>query len=349
MIDKHLGKHIKNKASFSSVQDEFLQSRENELIDSEFIQSNIRSHGESGPNIINIQQRTQEYEDEIEKLKGIIKTTSDRESQLLERIHNLEHENSKFKKDFDEILKIVKNNSIGNKRDSIDSKEKEVSKPEENIVKSIKEVFSFISQLEKLVKEQAKEVDYLRQKENKLMYLFFILHRKGVNVNEVYDSELKDVPTERFNEWIKEHMDDDEPPEISFDSQASYSPIHKSPMPRPKKPTEVPTLNFEAIPDYITSSSEDENNDSSLLQNKKSLDGSKLHRQSEINSDLSMSFYVKGDESIKHYKEEYSLSEEIKINRNYKPKAKMQSSESLEKLEIPVSQSLNTDQLNFNM
>ena len=97
----------------------------------------------------------------------------------------------------------------------------------------ISEIFQFREFLE----NQSKEIDYLRQKENKLMYLFFILHRKGVDVNEVYEEELKDIPTERFNEWIKENMEDDEdPPEISFESQASFSPINSGPMIKPNKP-----------------------------------------------------------------------------------------------------------------
>ena len=96
----------------------------------------------------------------------------------------------------------------------------------------ITEIFQFREILEK----HTKEIDYLRQKENKLMYLFFLLHKRGVEVNEVYDSKLKDVPTERFNEWVKEHIDEEEPPEISFESDASFSPIEKGPMPQPIRP-----------------------------------------------------------------------------------------------------------------
>lgn len=97
-------------------------------------------------------------------------------------------------------------------------------------------MISEIFQFRELIESQTKEIDYLRQKENKLMYLFFILHRRGVDVNEVYEEQLKDIPTDRFNEWVKDHIDEDDSPDISFESQASFSPIEKGPMPRPIKP-----------------------------------------------------------------------------------------------------------------
>ena len=136
------------------------------------------------------------------------------------------------------------------------------------------------------------------------MYLFFTLHKKGIDVNSVYEAELKDVPTDRFNEWIKEQMDEeDQPPEISFESQASYEPIHEGPMPQPIRPHWVPKLVLDTIPDYVTSSDEDDN---------ESLDGSKIHRKSEFVSEASMSFYGK-EPAHTRYKEDYSLSKEKKI------------------------------------
>ena len=145
------------------------------------------------------------------------------------------------------------------------------------------------------------------------MYLFYLLHRKGIDVNTVYETELKDVPTERFNEWIKNKMGEDEqPPDISFESQASYSPICDGPMPKPIKPICVPTLNLDTIPDYITSSDEGENDESSLhcLMNK-SLDGSKLHRKSEVVSDASI-LHNDMDPSHLKFKEDYLLIQKLK-------------------------------------
>jgi len=217
-----------------------------------------------------------------------------------------------------------------------------------NIVDNVKSLFSEHSQVQNLLKDQSKEIDYLRQKENKLMYLFFILHRKGVDVNEVYESELKDVPTERFNEWIKEHMNEDEPPEISFDSQASYSPILEGPFPKPKRPKIVPALNLVGLPEYETSSDEEDDNNnesSSVLKHKNSEDGSKLNRKSEFGSQASLSLSVKAFEDDK-IKEDYSLKDLLKINN--RTKGKFDSGSTFEPLGgMQVSQSLNTDQINF--
>jgi hypothetical protein len=40
---------------------------------------------------------------------------------------------------------------------------------------------------------------YARNKENKLMYLIFKLHKKGFPVNLVYEEEVKPISTKRFN------------------------------------------------------------------------------------------------------------------------------------------------------
>lgn len=47
------------------------------------------------------------------------------------------------------------------------------------------------------------EADYGKQKENKLMYLFFLLHQKGYPVNELYEEKIKNIPTNWFMEYIQ--------------------------------------------------------------------------------------------------------------------------------------------------
>jgi hypothetical protein len=42
-------------------------------------------------------------------------------------------------------------------------------------------------------------LEYSRNKENKLMYLIFKLHKKGYPVNQIYEDEVKPVSTRRFN------------------------------------------------------------------------------------------------------------------------------------------------------
>ena len=216
------------------------------------------------------------------------------------------------------------------------------------ILKWVQAMITEIFQFREILEKHTKEIDYLRQKENKLMYLFFLLHKRGVEVNEVYDSKLKDVPTERFNEWVKEHIDEDEPPEISFESDASFSPIEKGPMPQPIKPEWVPKLNFETIPDYVTSSDDEEEKgkDSTILKPKNSLDGSKLHRRSEVWSDISICLNP-NDAFNDGYSSHYEFGETKKeVIVNQKPDARS-SLDSLCQI-MPISHSLNTESINFN-
>jgi hypothetical protein len=110
------------------------------------------------------------------------------------------------------------------------------------------------------------------------MYLIFKLHKRGYPVNQVFESEVKAISTRRFAngnggyqllsdsaEGNQENMGDYPAEEyqdvkgdsyISFDSQASYSILH-IPKKNPKvRPPNVPSLDFDALPVYISSSSE---------------------------------------------------------------------------------------------
>lgn len=43
-------------------------------------------------------------------------------------------------------------------------------------------------------------LEYAKNKENKLMYLIFKLHKMGYPVNEIYEQEVKPISTSRFND-----------------------------------------------------------------------------------------------------------------------------------------------------
>lgn len=175
------------------------------------------------------------------------------------------------------------------------------------------------------------------------MYLFFILHKKGIDVNSVYEAELKDIPTNRFNDWMKKQMDEDDmPPDISFESQASYEPIQEGPMPQPVRPNWVPKLKLDTIPDYITSSDEDDN---------ESVNGSKIQRKSELISETSLSVYSK-EPIHTRFKEDYSLSKE-KHRKNFVkeriPDDSNMSSFDMNKRNKSISQSINHHVINLNL
>ena len=56
-----------------------------------------------------------------------------------------------------------------------------------------------------MVKEMQEELDYGKQRENKLMFFLFILKEKGFPISEVFEEEIKDIPTTRFST----HFDDE--------------------------------------------------------------------------------------------------------------------------------------------
>jgi hypothetical protein len=57
--------------------------------------------------------------------------------------------------------------------------------------------------LTKTIEEMKVEVEHGKNKESKLMYLYFLLHQRGFPVNEIYDEKLKSIPTSRFMEFLE--------------------------------------------------------------------------------------------------------------------------------------------------
>ena len=110
------------------------------------------------------------------------------------------------------------------------------------------------------------------------MYLFFMLHQKGYPVNDLYEEKLKDIPTLRFMEFVPQLEEDakqpgselplDEegnpipPSDISFCSQSEVPALHEGPMPQPSRPDNIKQLDLLCIPDYETSSDEEEDESS---------------------------------------------------------------------------------------
>jgi hypothetical protein len=49
------------------------------------------------------------------------------------------------------------------------------------------------------------DLDYGKQRENKLMFFLFVLKENGNSVNRVFEEYIKDIPTTRFSK----NFDDD--------------------------------------------------------------------------------------------------------------------------------------------
>lgn len=56
-----------------------------------------------------------------------------------------------------------------------------------------------LDQLRDLIDEMQEELDYGKQRENKLMFFLFVLKEKGFPISEVFEEEIKDILTTRFS------------------------------------------------------------------------------------------------------------------------------------------------------
>ncbi len=83
--------------------------------------------------------------------------------------------------------------------DGADSEEKQV------LFEQLQDAVNEIGDLKLMTKEMQDELDYGKQRENKLMFFLFILKEKGFPISEVFEDEIKDIPTTRFST----HFDDE--------------------------------------------------------------------------------------------------------------------------------------------
>lgn len=101
------------------------------------------------------------------------------------------------------------------------------------------------------------------------MYLVYILQNKGYPVNSIFDQEVKGIPTARFQEFldsnpeIEEQMHGEGEKEdtkqlYSFRSDDSYDRLNTGPLLLRPRPSFVPKLNLFGLPEYESSSDEEE-------------------------------------------------------------------------------------------
>ena len=110
-----------------------------------------------------------------------------------------------------------------------------------------------------------KRIVYHKNKENKFLFFLFTLQNKGIPVNELYEKEgIKDIATSRFADIMAEdqqpNMNNQSSMMFSFYSDDSYEPLDCGPdaCSIRKKPPIVPALNLDNLPDYETSSEEED-------------------------------------------------------------------------------------------
>ena len=154
---------------------------------------------------------------------------------------------------------------------------------ETKVMAEIKELIKENEDIKCIAREFKSEVEYAKQRENKLMYFLFVLQQKKYPVFDIFEEHIKDLPTARFSTNLddkfkeiyveqKKRMKDlgliddrelantvrDHPvcklgrhEEPSFTSDGSYMPILNSPPKKPEKPSGVPCLDFGKMNDNL--------------------------------------------------------------------------------------------------
>ena len=118
-----------------------------------------------------------------------------------------------------------------------------------------------------LVQALEDEIIYQRQREKKIQYLVYLLQGKGYPVTKVFEKQVKPIQTLRFDEYLFEleqkaaeeaELDRQVANEFSWRSDASYELLVNGPPLQPKKPDLIPELAFKGLPEYETTSEEED-------------------------------------------------------------------------------------------
>lgn len=99
------------------------------------------------------------------------------------------------------------------------------------------------------------------------MYLVHLMQGKGYPVTQVFEKQVKPINTLRFDEFLLQEenkaqreaeLDKQAANEFSFRTDASYELLVDGPAMRRKRPENVPELSFTGLPEYVTTSEEEE-------------------------------------------------------------------------------------------
>eukprot|EP00350_Pseudokeronopsis_sp_OXSARD2_P008058 CAMPEP_0170549574 /NCGR_PEP_ID=MMETSP0211-20121228/7712_1 /TAXON_ID=311385 /ORGANISM="Pseudokeronopsis sp., Strain OXSARD2" /LENGTH=136 /DNA_ID=CAMNT_0010855655 /DNA_START=1478 /DNA_END=1888 /DNA_ORIENTATION=+ len=76
---------------------------------------------------------------------------------------------------------------------------------ENKILDEIKVLVNENQELKSAVREIKSELDYGKQRENKLMYFLFLLQHQGIPIYDIFDLNIKDLPTSKFSPELDDH------------------------------------------------------------------------------------------------------------------------------------------------
>lgn len=136
-----------------------------------------------------------------------------------------------------------------------------------NLTRSSQDLNALVEQnneLSEALTIMQEEVTYLKLREKKIMYLVHVMQGKGYPVTQIFEQQVKPIDTMRFEEFLiqkeKEQQIEDElnaQVDFSFNSEDSFEPLVSGPQMRPRRPSCVPSLNLDCLPEYVSSSEED--------------------------------------------------------------------------------------------
>ncbi|CDW77231.1 UNKNOWN [Stylonychia lemnae] len=146
-----------------------------------------------------VERNEQECRTQIQNMASQI---DERDDQIENLEIELDHQRRKFKDLFKQQMRQPLNKG-GNKPIIIQNDDQ--SMEHQDMYEQLQEALNENNELKQIAKEMQEELDYGKQRENKLMFFLFILKEKGFPISEVFEEEIKDIPTTRFST----HFDDE--------------------------------------------------------------------------------------------------------------------------------------------
>lgn len=226
-------------------------------------------------------------------------------------IEKIKQENSKLK------LELKKQDELAKEYFQKASEYQKSLKLEETKSKKLKEKYTTLKEnyaslseenktLKNLVKDFTSEIQFLREKEMKLMEIMYVLQKKGFSIDEI----IKDVSNSNLTNRS------DNPQDIS--STTVYFP-DKIQMPNNvKRSKKVPSLDFGNLPSYVSEDSNDHKGNQFQSNQVEKIKMSKVNKIKDFNSEF-LENYDKYSESwrnqinkIKPLKESLSKKKMIK-------------------------------------
>ena len=67
------------------------------------------------------------------------------------------------------------------------------------------------------------ELHYSRQREKKIMYLVYLLQNQGYPVDDIFEKQVKNIPTLRFNEGQQPSAPNSTTAEANLTDQSNYT------------------------------------------------------------------------------------------------------------------------------